>query len=90
MAKQTRKTVRLSDELIQFIEEQPGEHFTEKLESLLWKQKLEKPIREREIQRLEDKISEANKRILEFKEIQSEIDKLTEHMKEYAERILPS
>lgn len=88
MSKDTRKTIRLSDELMEFIESQPGEHFTEKLESLIWKQKIELPIREKEIARLEQKINEANRTLNEFKEIQSDIYALADRIKNLADKML--
>lgn len=90
MPKGKRKTVRLSDEMLEYIESQPGDQFTEKLESLIWKQKLETSVREKEIQRLEEKINEANKTINDFREIQAEVNKLADRLKAYADRLLPN
>lgn len=88
MSKDTRKTIRLSAELMEFIESQPGDHFTQKLESLLLRQKLEIPLREKEIERLEEKINEANRTLNEFKEIQSDMYALAERLKKHADKIL--
>lgn len=89
MAKDIRKTIRLSPEIMEFIQSQPGDTFTDKLESLIWKQKIEIPIREKEIERLEGKITDANKTLAEFKEIQSELNALADHIKILAEKLLP-
>lgn len=88
MSKGKRKTIRLSDEMMEYIESQPGEHFTEKLESLIWRQKLEIPVREEEIQRLEQKINDANRVIKEFKAIQTEIYALAERLQNYADELI--
>lgn len=89
MAKDIRKTIRLSPDLMEIIAAEPGDSFTEKLESLIWRQKIEIPIREKEIERLEGRITDANKTLNEFKEIQSELNALADHIKSLAEKLLP-
>lgn len=88
MSKDTRKTIRFSDEVMQYIEAQPGEHFTDKLESLILRHKLELTVREKEIQRLEKKITDANRTLNELKEIQLEIYALSERVKNFADKLL--
>lgn len=56
MASKTPKTLRLSDDIIRLIEEQPGENFTEKFELLVMKCIQELPEAEARLKTLEKQI----------------------------------
>ena len=51
------RSMRFSDEIIQIIEKQPGETFTQKFEILVRKCEKELPARERELKQIQDQIA---------------------------------
>lgn len=62
-AKGNLKSVRLSDDLMELIEQQVGDTFTAKLENLVTRCVWELPEREKELERVKEQIKQERKRL---------------------------
>jgi len=63
MAKNNIRSVRFSDELIEIIEQQVGDNFTQKFERLVYNCYMLLPEKERQLERLEASISQRRREL---------------------------
>ncbi len=74
-AKTNIRSIRLSDELMEVIEAQVGETFTEKYEGLIRRCIFEMPAKEKELEELERKLREVEKTLEERRRQAAELQK---------------
>ena len=63
MAKSNIRSIRMSDELLELINQQIGENFTQKLETLVTKCVWELPQKEKQLQMIRDQIDREGRRL---------------------------
>ena len=66
MAKDTVKTIRLNDEILEAIEGQIGDTFTQKFEAMVTRCMWELPAKEEQIKQLDKQIAEKRKKLYEM------------------------
>lgn len=66
MAKNNNRNIRISDHMLQLIEKQHGNNFTEKWENLVIRCNWELPRKEKEIQALDAQIAQKRKQLQEM------------------------
>lgn len=86
MASKTPKTLRLSDDIIRLVEEQPGENFTAKFELLVMKCVQELPEAETQLQRVRDQITDEQKRLSKMFQYRQELERKTQYFNQLLER----
>lgn len=64
--KKNIRSIRLSDELVELIDQQQGQNFTEKFENLITRCVWELPRREQELKCLEERIKEKRELLLKM------------------------
>lgn len=64
--KRNIRSIRLSDELVELVNQQLGQNFTEKFENLITRCVWELPEKERELKHLEERIKEKRELLLEM------------------------
>lgn len=64
--KRNIRSIRLSDELVELVNQQLGQNFTEKFENLITQCVWELPEKERELKHLEERIKEKRELLLEM------------------------
>lgn len=87
MASKTPKTLRLSDDIIRLIEEQPGENFTEKFELLVMKCIQELPEAETQLQRVRDQIADERKRLNQTIWLRQELERNVKNINQQLDRL---
>ena len=73
MAKQVR-TLRLSEDMIQLIEQQPGENFTAKFETLVSRCIEELPKKERQLEVIQEQIGQEQSRLQKIRDKNRKIE----------------
>lgn len=86
MASKTPKTLRLSDDIIRLIEEQPGGNFTEKFEYLVIKCVQELPDTQAQLQRVRDQITDEHKRLSKMIQYRQELQHKSQYFNQLLER----
>lgn len=66
MAKDIAKSIRISQEVYDYIVESPGKGFNDKFEKIILEAKKDEPRRKRELKRLEDSINEEQRKLKEL------------------------
>lgn len=87
MASKTPKTLRLSDDIIRLIEEQPGDNFTEKFELLVMKCVQELPEAEAQLQRVRDQIADERKRLNQTIRLRQELERNARNINQQLDRL---
>ena len=79
MASKTPKTLRLSDDIIRLIEEQPGKNFTEKFEWLVIKCIQELPEAQEQLRHVRDQIADERRRLSKATQQRQELERKTQY-----------
>ena len=70
------RSIRISDQMLVLIEQQVGNNFTEKWENLVTRCVWELPEKERELQRIQDRIEEERQRLHNLQKATSQLREL--------------
>lgn len=84
MAKDIVKTIRLNDEILEAIERQIGDTFTEKFETMVTRCMWELPAKEEQIKQLDKQIMEKRKKLYEMND---QAGKLSNTLRDLTNRI---
>lgn len=80
MAKKNNRNIRLSDEIVEMIERQQGQNFTQKFENLVTRCMWELPNKERELRRVEQQL---DKQRNELKKLQTKVFRYQEKLRTF-------
>ena len=86
------RSIRISDQMLVLIEQQVGNNFTEKWENLVTRCVWELPEKERELQRIQDRIEQERQRLHNLQKATSQLRELeadlatTQRYLKYVER----
>lgn len=80
MPKRNNRNIRLSDEIVEMIESQQGQNFTQKFENLVTRCMWELPNKERELRRVEQQL---DKQRNELKKLQTKVFRYQEKLRTF-------
>ena len=87
MASKISKTLRLSDDIVRLIEEQPGDNFTAKFELLVMKCVQELPEAQAQLQRVRNQIADERKRLTQAVRLRQELERNTRTINQQLDRL---
>lgn len=87
MASKTPKTLRLSDNIIRLIEEQPGDNFTEKFELLVITCVQKLPEAQEQLQRVRNQIEDERKRLNQTIRLRQELERNARNINQQLDRL---
>ena len=87
MASKISKTLRLSDDIVRLIEEQPGDNFTAKFELLVMKCVQELPEAQAQLQQVRDQIADERKRLTQAVRLRQELERNARNINQQLDRL---
>lgn len=87
MASKISKTLRLSDDIVRLIEEQPGENFTAKFELLVMNCVQELPKAKAQLQSVRDQIADERKQLNQAIRLRQELERNAKNINQQLDRL---